>query len=63
MLHIHFFFDYIREMYIHKIMDIDMVICLLRENPTYIHHELTDGSTCKDKLLQLNEYEYVLSNI
>ena len=60
-------------MYIHKIMDlleealndedIDMVICLLRENPTYIHHELTDGSTCKDKLLQLNEYEYVLSNI
>ena len=56
-------------MYTHKIMDIleealndediDMVICLLRENPTYIHHELTDGSTCKDKLLQLNEYKYV----
>ena len=43
--------------------DIDMVVCLLKENPTYMHHELSDGSTCKDKLLQLNEYEYVLSNI
>ena len=60
-------------MYIHKIMDIleealndediDMVICLLKENPTYMHHELSDGSTGKDKLVQLNEYEYVLSKI
>ena len=67
------FSDYIREMYTHKKMDIleetlneediDMVICLLKENPTYMHHELSDGSTCKDKLVQLNEYEYVLSKI
>jgi hypothetical protein len=43
--------------------EIDMVICLLREDPRLINHELSDGITCKDKLIQLNELQFVLSKI
>ena len=28
-----------------------------------MNDELSDGSTCKDKLIALNEYKYVLSKI
>ena len=43
--------------------DIEFVICLLRENPQLMNDELSDGTTCKDKLIALNEYKYVLSKI
>ncbi len=43
--------------------DIEFVICLLRNNPRLMNDELSDGTTCKDKLIALNEYTYVLSKI
>ena len=43
--------------------DIEFVICLLRENPQLMNDELSDGTTCKDKLIELNEYKYVLPKI
>ena len=43
--------------------DIEFVICLLRENPQLMNDELSDGTTCKDKLIELNEFHYVLSKI
>ena len=43
--------------------EIEFVICLLRENPRLMNDELSDGTTCKDKLIALNEYKYVLSKI
>ena len=43
--------------------EIEFVICLLRNNPRLMTDELSDGTTCKDKLIALNEYKYVLSQI
>ena len=43
--------------------EIEFVICLLRNNPRLMTDELSDGTTCKDKLIELNEYKYVLSQI
>ena len=43
--------------------DIQMVICLLRLDKRLLNHELSDGSSCKDRLMQLNEYTYVLSKL
>ena len=34
--------------------DIEFVICLLRNNPRLMNDELSDGTTCKDKLIELN---------
>ena len=42
---------------------IDMVIWLLKNDRRLIDHELTDGSTLKERLIQLNKYHYVLSKI
>ena len=43
--------------------DIAMVIWLLKNDKRLIDHELSNGSTLKEKLIQLNEYHYVLSKI
>ena len=43
--------------------DIEFVICLLRNNPRLMNDELSDGTTCKDKLIELNKFHYVLSQI
>ena len=43
--------------------DVDMVIWLLKCDPQLMNDELSDGTTCKDKLIELNEYTYVLSQI
>ena len=42
---------------------IDMVICLLRLDKRLLNHELIDGLTVKERLVQLNEYTYVLSKM
>ena len=42
---------------------IEMVIWLLRCDIGLMDHELTDSSTLKDRLMQLNEYTYVLSKL
>ena len=42
---------------------IDMVIWLLRLDKHLLNHELSDGFSCKDHLMQLNEYTYVLSKL
>ena len=42
---------------------IDMVICLLRLDKRLLDHQLSDNTTCKDRLMQLNEYHYVLSKL
>ena len=41
--------------------DIQMVICLLKNDIGLMDHQLSDGSTLKERLVQLNEYHYVLS--
>ena len=43
--------------------DIQMVICLLKNDRGLMDHELTDSSTLKERLIQLNEYTYVLSKL
>ena len=43
--------------------DIEMVIWLLQNDRRLMDHELSDGSTLKERLVQLNEYTYVLSKI
>ena len=43
--------------------DIQMVIWLLRLDKRLLNHELSDRSSCKDRLMQLNEYTYVLSKL
>ena len=43
--------------------NIDMIICLLKNDRRLMDHELSDGSTLKERLIQLNEYTYVLSKI
>ena len=43
--------------------DIQMVICLLKNDRRLMDHEFSDGSTLKERLIQLNEYTYVLSKI
>ena len=43
--------------------DIQMVIWLLRCDIGLMDHQLSDGSTLKDRLMQLNEYTYVLSKL
>ena len=42
---------------------IEMVIWLLKNDRGLMDHELTDSSTVKERLIQLNEYQYVLSKI
>ena len=42
---------------------IDMIICLLKNDRRLMDHEFSDGSTLKERLIQLNEYTYVLSKI
>ena len=43
--------------------EIEFVIWLLKCDPQLMNDELSDGTTCKDKLIELNEYKYVLSQI
>ena len=43
--------------------EIEFVIWLLKCDPQLMNDELSDGTTCKDKLIALNEYTYVLSKI
>jgi hypothetical protein len=43
--------------------DIQMVIWLLKNDSGLMDHELTDSSTLKERLIQLNEYHYVLSKL
>ncbi len=43
--------------------EIEFVIWLLKCDPQLMNDELSDGTTCKDKLIALNEYKYVLSKI
>ena len=42
---------------------IDMVIWLLQNDKSLLDHQLSDNTTCKDRLMQLNEYTYVLSKL
>ena len=42
---------------------IDMVIWLLRLDKRLLDHQLSDNTRCKDRLMQLNEYTYVLSKL
>ena len=42
---------------------IEMVIWLLRLDKRLLNHELSDGSSCKDRLMQLNAYQIVLSRL
>ena len=42
---------------------IEMVIWLLKNDRRLMDHELSDGLTVKERLVQLNEYTYVLSKI
>jgi hypothetical protein len=39
--------------------DIPVVIFLLRADPALLRHELSDGTTCEQRLLELNELTYV----
>ena len=43
--------------------DIQMVIWLLRLDKRLLDHQLSDNTRCKDHLMQLNEYTYVLSKL
>ena len=43
--------------------DIQMVIWLLRLDKRLLNHELSDGSSCTDRLMQLNAYQIVLSKL
>ena len=43
--------------------DIAMVIWLLKNDRGLMDHQLGDNNTCKDRLMQLNEYTYVLSKL
>ena len=43
--------------------NIDMIICLLKNDRRLMDHEFSDGSTVKERLVQLNEYTYVLSKL
>ena len=43
--------------------DIQMVIWLLRLDKSLLSHKLSDGSSCKDRLMQLNAYEIVISKL
>ena len=42
---------------------IEMVIWLLRLDKRLLDHQLSDNTRCKDRLMQLNEYTYVLSKL
>ena len=42
---------------------IEMVIWLLRLDKRLLNHKLSDNTRCKDRLMQLNEYTYVLSRL
>ena len=43
--------------------DIQMVIWLLRLDKRLLSHKLSDNNTCKDRLMQLNAYQIVLSKL
>mgnify|MGYP001181744286 FL=1 len=43
--------------------DIQMVIWLLRLDKRLLDHQLSDNTRCKDRLMQLNKYTYVLSKL
>ena len=43
--------------------DIQMVIWLRRLDKRLLDHQLSDGSTLKERLIQLKEYTYVLSKL
>jgi len=43
--------------------DIQMVICLLRLDKRLLNHKLNDNTRCKDRLMQLNAYQIVLSKL
>ena len=40
-----------------------MVIWLLQNDKSLLNHKLSGGLTVKERLVQLNEYTYVLSKI
>ena len=42
---------------------IEMVIWLLRLDKRLLNHELSDGSSCTDRLVQLSAYKIVLSKL
>ena len=42
---------------------IDMVIWLLQNDKSLLEHQLSDNTTCKDRLMQLNAYQIVLSKL
>ena len=42
---------------------IEMIVWLLRLDKHLLNHKLSDGYSCKDRLMQLNEYTYVLSKL
>jgi hypothetical protein len=44
-------------------IDIQMVIWLLKNDNSLLDHPLSDGTTCKDRLMQLNAYKTVLSKL
>ena len=43
--------------------DIQMVIWLLRLDKRLLDHQLSDNTHCKDRLMQLNAYQIVLSKL
>ena len=42
---------------------IEMVIWLLKNDRRLMDHQLSDNTTCKDHLMQLNAYQIVLSKL
>ena len=43
--------------------DIQMVIWLLKNDKSLLDHPLSDGTTCKDRLIRLKLYTRVLSKL
>lgn len=42
---------------------IDTVIWLLQNDERLLNHKLSDNTSCKDRLMQLNAYQIVLSKL
>ena len=42
---------------------IEMIVWLLQNDKRLLNHELSDGTTCKDRLMRLKLYTRVLSKL
>ena len=43
--------------------NIEMVVWLLKNDKSLLNHKLSDNTRCKDRLMQLNAYQIVLSKL